>query len=195
MTEIQLFSRSSLLGVIQDREKKIVAEINGYTEEEISEGIEKLCDNIYNKYKFVPPSLLVDEMNMLGKYEREVRTDNLRNIRRVSYCEIEIPFTGERELFLYTPSSFIIKSIPAELVSNAIRLKYLIDDRKAEQIRAEIDGDVKDINILLTNVTSDVNKFNSKIREISIRELQKRRDKFEKEQDVLKNIGIPLKRK
>ncbi len=192
MYDTTLFGKGSLWEVFEKTKNTIALEINQYKEEIVNTNIDDLCDDIYRRYSFETPVLLTEQIKRDDTI-REMRVNKGSYETTVSYFQLDIPFTGKKDLFLYCPSTFTLVGIRADLSANSISLRYSINDRSSDDINREIEDDIKNIDNFLKNIDTDINSFNNKLRDLAKKDIERRIVKLKKDRSVLDGVKFPAK--
>jgi len=190
-----LFSRGSLYQLFKNIENSIVSEIEGYNEAKVNENIDNLCKAIYKKNSLEAPILDDQSIKTVEQGEMEVPNRGTRSTRKITYVKIEIPFSGDGQLFQFVPSQSIMTHIGAELFNDRMNLIYEMNDRTSAQIKSEMDRDIRDIKHNLANIQKEVAAFNPKINVLARENIERRKEKLKKDREVIEGIGFPFKDK
>lgn len=200
-----LFSENLLYDVLSRREEEMFREIDTIEGNRLlNTSVEDLCDYFVQKYKFEVPRLLEEGITV---DQQEVPIDVSKDPRRyildrsqpyyirgtaVTYF---VPFEGDAELFRYRPSTYTFISPMGRISENELILTYPTLEHDANAIKSAFQKDVSDIKWYLTQVESDVSRFNSSLRIKARERIEARRQKLLKDQGLVAALGFPLRKR
>lgn len=163
-----------------------------------------LLDYLFEKYSRKSPVLDKGAMYILN--ESEVDIDVSHDFRYISFpgqpavvkglsITIAIPFTGNGILFNYQPSSFNLNPPRGEIKGQEVHIIYQSVEHDGKSLKREIENNVGNIEGCLTTVKKDVEDFNSSLPPFLNDVLKRRKEKVFKNQNLVKSLNIPLKRR
>ena len=106
-----------------------------------------------------------------------------------------MPFTGEFDLFHHRPSTYTLNPPRANVRNDELVFTYDRLSDEAKSIKTEFDRDRKSVASYLGWIASDVEQFNSKVREDVARLINARREKLLGDRGLVEELGFPLKRR
>jgi hypothetical protein len=115
---------------------------------------------------------------------------------------LEIPFSGDPGIFKLRPSQIGMKYPHAEVLPNHSKdggfvkriFEYPVVNGLDLRIKNEIDSLVGEIQGYLDVANSDVERHNLKLRQVILAAIEERRNRLSYKQDILRNLGIQVKR-
>lgn len=107
---------------------------------------------------------------------------------------IHLPYSGNRELFNYTPSSRMLWTTDVNIGVDEICFDIVNFYDDLTRIKSEIDSTVSKIQSQLKSVNSDVNQYNARLTDILTRAFEERKAVLLKQNHVLTSLDIPLKK-
>lgn len=203
--EKYLFSESDLYNVLRSREDEVFREIDGIEGNRLlNTSVEDLCDYFEQKYTFEVPRLLEERITV---DQREVPIDVSQDFRRAIFDRSKpyyikgtaitcfIPFEGDTELIRYRPSGFTFNPPRGQISENELILTYPTLEHDANAIKSAFQNDLSEIKWYLTQVESDVSRFNSSLRSKVRERIEARRQKLLKDQRLVAALGFPLRKR
>lgn len=198
-----LFSDLDLHAVIVDYRKRIQAEIEGLEQNRLLNTSEQdLADYFVEKFTLEPPVLIKDEM-IADQHETKVDARYhghrwIEDTTRPAYIpgqriDIEIPFTGEADLFKARASTYTMSPPSGRIAQQTLVLSYEIPHDTNQDIRPQLERQLQEIEKHLDWVRNDLSGYNNSIRAIAETAIQKRRERLLANQGRLAALGIPLK--
>jgi hypothetical protein len=108
--------------------------------------------------------------------------------------EVHIPFSGEKDVFKYRPSSWTTVLPTAEVRDGELvqTIEYPADSPR--NVRAEADGLVAQVNRYLEWARGDIERFNGSLAGRTRTAIQRRRDRVRQNYERLAESGIPMRR-
>jgi hypothetical protein len=108
--------------------------------------------------------------------------------------EVHIPFSGEKDVFKYRPSSWTTVLPIAEVRDGELvqTIEYSADSPR--NVRAEADGLVTQINRYLEWARGDIERFNDSLGARTPTAIRRRRDRVRQNYERLAETGIPMRR-
>lgn len=166
---------------------------------------EELVKYLVEKYTFEAPKLREDEMYVSDPTEPDidVSQDPMRGIfdrsqpfyiKGVSVTVV-IPFDGESRFFIFQPSAFTYNPPRAEISGQEIHLEYTRTEHDPEQLKRDIKSDTGNIKQYLEWVKRDIEQFNATVEPFVREVLRHRKEKAQKDLDLVKSLDIPIKRR
>ncbi len=201
----RLFVDADLGSVLTGRQRKWSEEMDSLSESRIlNTSTEDLCSYFVEKYSVEP--LVLDESAIQMDYG-DARVDVSQ---RFEYGIIDrsgpyyitgtrivfhVPFEGDRELFKCRPSTFKLSSPRADVRGNELVFVYEGTTHDARGIKEQFDRDLSSVQENLGWIASDVDRFNSGIRENVSGQIDQRRTKLFQDREIVADLGFPLRRR
>ena len=200
-----LFADADLGSVLSGRQQDWSKEINSLSESQIlNTSPEDLCSYFVEKYRVEP--VVLDESAIQADYG-EARVDVSR---RFEYGIIDrsgphyitgtrivfyVPFEGHRGLFKCRPSTFKLNSPRADIRRDELVFVYEGTMHEARGVKEQFDRDLSSVQENLGWIASDVDRFNSTIREKVSSQIDQRRTKLLQDREIAADLGFPLRRR
>ena len=165
---------------------------------------EDLCSYFVDKYRV--EQIVLDESAIQMDYG-DARVDVSR---RFEYGIIErsrphyvtgtriafyVPFEGDWHLFQYRPSTSRWSSTRANIRVNELVFVYEGTTHDARDAGTQFEQDLNNLKANIGWIASDVERFNSTIRENVSDAIDKRRTKLLQDREIVANLGFPLRRR
>ena len=202
-----LFNESELSNFLGSKKSSLISGIESYDAEYIFNTQEdELIAYLLDNYSLTTPDCLenkihaeIDEANI--EVRRNLR-DSIYNDNRAVFAkglkiEVTIPFTGNPDLFLYQPSSYLMGgNIPtASIKDDALIIQYETIENNPEKIKSLWGNDLSIIKQYLGFIDNDVRRYNTELKQIIITSIANRKKDLANHQNIIKNIGIPVKKR
>ena len=200
-----LFSDADLRDFLDGRQQAWFKEIDSLNESRIlNTSPEDLCSYFVEKYRV--ETLVLDEsaiqvdygdaqVDVSHRFEYAIfdrsRPHYVAGTRIVFY----VPFEGDRALFKCQASRFMLSSPRAEVRGNELVFVYEGTTRDARGVKEQFDRDLSSVQGGLEWIASDVNRFNSTIRENVSGRIDQRRNKLLQDREIVADLGFPLRRR
>ncbi len=136
-------------------------------------------------------------MELVGQEEAFISREDYgrqTNIKANSYT-FSIPFTGDGNLFNYRASTFTYSPPRGVVKGNELHLNFVTTDHDASDLRQALDRKVQTISEHLSWIKKDVIGFNDSLRPKIFSELEKRKEKLLKDQNIVASLGIPIRQR
>lgn len=198
-----LFSDLDLRATLDNQRAQIAKEVEGLDSNRLlNTSEEDLIRYFVEKYTLEAPVLLRDEM-IADQRETQVdaRHHGSRLIRNDSQSfyipgqqiDIEIPFTGEGDLFKARASTFTMSPPRGRIGGQSIILSFEIPHDMDQDIRPALDRQLGEIEQHLEWVSNDVAGYNRGIHAVAETSIQKRKERLLANHGRVAALGIPLK--
>lgn len=204
MTEykVRLFSGKQLGSVIQEREQSIFQYIDNIDANTLlNTNIEDWCNYYESHYKFEVLQLKENEIST----EQEETLVPVMNPYRGGYKQEKgtkfsffIPFEGEQKLFLYQPSVSIGElnnPLSARIYNNELILDYAEWRPEVNKITLQFKQELSIVREKIRYVNIEISNFNNSIRTKIKPIIESRRKKLLQDQNLVADLGYPLKRR
>lgn len=200
-----LFSDGDIFSVIEGRRKQLQDEINGLDRNRIlNSSIEDLCTYLEQKFSLVTPTLREDEavadqnegtveIHDTWRYARSREDGPLRLTGTI--VDLTVPFTGDAQLFGIRPSTFTTVLPVAEVRDDALVFKVSGRDLNPEQVKNDLDRQLKMVQDYLGWQRTSTEEFNATIRGYARDAIESRRKKLLADQNLIAALGFPLKKR
>ena len=106
-----------------------------------------------------------------------------------------VPFSGDSLLFRCAPSTFSLGTPRGEVRSRELVLIYDWIAPDIPGAKREIERDLQQIKTHLSRIETQVNEFNSTLRQKADQEIAARREKLLRDRGVVESLGFPLRRR
>jgi hypothetical protein len=104
-----------------------------------------------------------------------------------------IPFTGERDLFKFQPSTFTLNPPRGIVADHELRLVASAAADSREGLKAALDGEVAKVKMYVDNANADVAGFNERLDGAASAAAERRRAKVLADRDLVASLGLPVK--
>jgi hypothetical protein len=168
----------------------------------LNTSVDDLADYFSNKYKIDVPVL--DEENLVVD-QREKQIDVSRDPNRLisdrsrpfyitgSEIEVEIPFTGESEVFKIQPNPYSLNPPRASVRGNLVTFSIVGTNLQAEQVKSEIERMVRDIQSNLGNLRANLGGLNGQLAGEARAAIEARRSKLLANRNTVAALGFKMK--
>lgn len=205
MREDHFFAELDLRKVMEYREKQMIEEIDGFSENQVlNTAPEDLVQFVVEKYRIEPVRLLKDQMRADVD---DVQVDVSRDPHRVVFnrskplmrpgtaTTVEIPFEGEEDLFRCVASKRSLSPPRGAVDGRLVKHRITQTNPDANEVRKGIDEWVREIETNLERIENDLNPWNDRLPQSARARLERRRKKFLDDRNFGEALGIPLKRR
>lgn len=192
------------------RRQKTEDYLESFSNDEImANDLNILADNCYQKFYLEPISIEEEDLSKRDVKQRKIKhlcdpfwkkdTGQEYLLLDGYSMSFVFPFTGEADLFQCRASAFSLSEYPnIEIAKGSITIHYEVllnemetnDDKNKLIMRLK--SDLKSINIGISYVNADVEKFNQTLKESALSMLQARKQKIENYYSVSKLFEIPV---
>jgi len=108
---------------------------------------------------------------------------------------VVVPFDGDANLLRCRPSAFKMGLPQAEVRGNELKFPFRGTDLDPESVRREVDGAVQEIEFHLEAMRTDLAPFSGELQRIAEDAVKRRKKRLLDQQDVVVNLGIPVRRR
>ena len=202
-----LFYKADVHAVQEHQRRAVeteIAEMDG--NRLLNTNVEDLVSYIADKYRIDVPVL--DEGNMTADHQ-ESKRDVSGDPRRFAYhmgegrpvyvtgteVVIEVPFTGDAELFSVKPNPYSLSPPRGRVHGNTISFRHWSDTPQGGQVKSAIDHWLAEIKEALDRQRENFSGFNDELPRLARARINQRRDKLLASQNMVAGLGIPLKRR
>lgn len=200
-----LFSDADWFSVEQNKLIKMqeeIAAVNG--DRLLNTAVDDLARYFESKFKIEVPSLVTEEIVV---DQREAKIDVRHDPRRWiddrsrpvyvpgTEVEVEIPFTGDAEVFRVRPTTYTLSPPSAEVRSNALVLRISGTDLTADGVQQSINQTINEVqshlNILRTNSAG----LNQQLFQRAKTSIESRRQKLLADRNLVGALGFKMKQR
>jgi hypothetical protein len=200
-----LFCKGDAFSVQEHQGRAMGAEIAGMDGNRLlNTNVDDLVTYIYEKFRIDVPVL--DEAHMTAE-EREARRDVSHDPRRfhmsgdepiiVTGTEviIEVPFSGDPQLFWVRPSQYDTAPPRGEVNGNTLTFRYWNEEPQGAHVKQAVEGWLGHVKNYLQWQRGSFQSFNDSIAGKARVAITQRREKLLANQSLVAGLGIPLKRR
>jgi hypothetical protein len=202
MSRSYLFNNADWFSVQQNQNERMRKELASLSSGRIlGTSIEDLCDYFYGNYRLDVP-ILMKEQIIAEQRERDIDVSHERDrywstpgphYVRGTEISVSVPFSGEAELFKVQPSTFTLTPPCGEIANNSLVIRVAGTALDANTVRAQIDRTISEIEGYLSNLRTNADAFNNGIKAQARQQIEARRAKLLKDQNLVAELGFPLK--
>jgi hypothetical protein len=196
-----LFSEYDGFLVIESQRRQLQTEVSGIPEQRLlNTSVEDLVRYLVEKYQLEVPALEVENA-VADQREAMVEVSGFRygldrgETRSVPGTQVtlEVPFAGDPQMFKVRPSSYNSAPPYAEIRGQSVILVQSGTQLSSEQVQAEFDRMLHDINQYLTWHRNDAQGFNDQLPTLAREAIEHRREKLLANQSVVSGLKFKLK--
>jgi hypothetical protein len=196
-----LFSKYNGFAVIESQRKQLNDEVASLPEQRLlNTSVEDLVRYLAQKYEIEVPVLIVDEAVADQKEAKvEVRGFQYGLERGESrsivgtVVTLEIPFTGDAQVFNVQPSSYDSMPPRADIRDQVVVLTQSGAQLSADEVQAGFDRTIQDINKYLGWHREDAKSFNDSLPTQARHAIEQRRNKLLSNQNLVAGLKFKLK--
>ena len=201
--ESLLFSKADWHRVLEHETRQMAAKIDSIPSDRLlNTSADDLTDYMVEEFRLDVPVL--DEQGIYAD-QRESRIDVSQDFDRAildrgqpfhitgTSIVITVPFSGDHNMFGVRPKSYTLNPPRAAVNDDHLTLTITGTGLSPEQVRAEIDSRLADINTHLDRQRADAADFNDQLRAQAHNQIQRRREKLLADQNLVAGLGFPLK--
>lgn len=200
-----LFSDADWFSVERNQLQKMseeIAALNG--DRLLNTAVDDLSRYFEAKFKVEVPTLVTEEIIVdQREAEIDVRYDPRRWIddrSRPIYVsgtevEVEIPFTGDAEVFRVQPTSYTLNPPSAEVRSNALVLRISSTDLTSEGVQQAINQTINEVQSYLSTLRTNAAGLNQQLFQRSKTSIESRRQKLLADRNLVGALGFKMKQR
>lgn len=200
-----LFSDADWFSVEQNQLKKMqdeIAAVNG--DRLLNTAVDDLARYFESKFKIEVPALVTEEIVV---DQREAKIDVRHDPRRWiddrsrpvyvpgTEVEIEIPFTGDSEVFRVRPTSYTMSPPRAEVRSNALVLRISGTDLTADGVQQSINQTINEVQSHLSTLRTNTAGLNQQLFQRAKTSIESRRQKLLADRNLVGALGFKMKQR
>lgn len=200
-----LFYEAELRDALEGHARSMDAEIAEAPEDHLMQADEdEWVVALVERYSVEAPQLQTDRwwMDPPAEVQVDVRYDRSRDIRDPSRpalingirVVVHVPFTGEADLFKFTPSTRNYNPPSAEVRRGEVVLAVEYPADAPRDVRSEAQGVVDKINNYLGWARTDAEQFNRGLEQRARAAIQARRNRVREAYERAQETGIPMRR-
>lgn len=183
----------------------LLRHLDGLVKKKIDELPEKTILNVGNntlvkaledEFKLTVPSILKESISVTDKEIDQSFEDYGETIHRKGILiTFHVPFEGDGELFKYQPSSFTFNPPRAEIRGNELQISFspAHQDTDGQRTKDEFHRELSSIRQYLNSMTTQVAEFNTKLPEVALSSIEKRKQKLLKDRGIVSSLGYPIR--
>lgn len=186
---------------------KIRNEIEGLDNEKFLSSSRTEFEDYFQNKAYIDPIILNEQyfISQRSSVKLDVSHDFIRSsvygekIKVTGTClEISMSFTGDKNLWSIRPSSFSLSGYP-DITTKETEISFLIsfpdDNASSEQIRREIESNVKSLVDASRSLKRDIDIHNSTVSKQVKLLLEKKYEKAMNATSTIDQLGIPIRRR
>ncbi len=200
-----LFHKYELRAVMDNNEQKMYAEIDAYNSNRLlNTSTEDLAKYFIDKFSIEPIKILEENICV---DQKETKIDATRHPESFFFHDdgphfvtgtaviLEIPFTGDAELFKCRPSTFNFNPPVADIRGNSLIITISTFKHEPEIIRNELKRQINSINEYVEWINRDLAPWNFALPSKAKARIENRKAKLLKDQGLVSALGFPIKRR
>ncbi len=197
-----LFTKYDLLRAIDSQGKKLREHVNKLAEDYVLGASEDdLVAFLKQEYSLDPPVLGEPFIASSEEVDIDVTHDPLRGghfpnqriLVKGMQVHIQVPYTGDGNLFWFQPSHFTL-SPPRGIVTKEYLEFYIRGDRLVgENVKRTLDATLNEIRGYLGHITDSCNAFNNSLEQTIREALSIRKQRLLSHRQILASIGLPIR--
>ena len=196
-----LFFEYDGFAVAENQKRQLVSEVAGIAEQRmLNTSVEDLVAYLVKKYVIEVPVLDVEHA-VADQREAMVEVSGFMygldrgETRSVAgtVVTLEIPFTGDSEVFKVKPSTYNLSPPRAEIRSNIVVLTQSGTNLNVSDVQAGFDRTIRDINEYLGWLRNDARQLNETLPALARQAVEGRRAKLLANQNLVSGLSFKLK--
>lgn len=198
-----LFSDADWFSVERNQLQKMAEEIAAVNGDRLlNTAVDDLARYFESKFNVEVPALITEEIVVDQRETRiDVRHDQRRwidDLSRPVYApgtevEVEIPFTGDAEVFRVQPTSYTFNPPRAEVRQNALVLRISGTDLNAKGVQQSINQTINDIQSYLATLRTNASGLNQQLFQRAKTAIESRRQKLLADRNLVGALGFKMK--
>lgn len=200
-----LFSDADWFSVEQNQLQKMqgeIAAVNG--DRLLNTAVDDLARYFESKFTIEVPTLVTEEIVV---DQREAKIDVRHDPRRWiddrsrpvyvpgTEVEVEIPFTGDAEVFRVRPTSYTMSPPRAEVRSNALLLRISGTDLTADDVQQSINQTINEVQSHLSTLRTNTAGLNQQLFQRAETAIESRRQKLLADRNLVGALGFKMKQR
>ena len=193
-----LFNRHSFSNLLDGMSTQIEEKVHGETREYLlNVNEEEYVAHLISEFAIAAVLIDKEHIEVAQQFEKEIQVSDygLPLTPKRNFLTFAIPFTGERELFFYQPSTFASDPPRAEITkTNEVHIT-LLDSGDPKSIRHELDRAIQKIEQYLIWQRANIDDWNQKLPDMIRSIFKARKQKLLKDCGVVESLGFPLRKR
>lgn len=200
-----LFCNVDWHSVAEHQKREMANAIDGYDADQLlNTATDDLAEYFVNLYRIDVPTLDLDAIIAdQREIQIDVSQDPLRYIRDRSQpfyitgtrVEVEIPFTGEPEVFRIQPTTFSLNPPRGDIRGNTLVLAVQGSRLDPEAVRPQIDQQIESITSVLDHLQSSTAGLTEVLSKSAVERIEGRKSKLLADRNLVSGLGFPMKRR
>jgi hypothetical protein len=200
-----LFSDADWFSVERNQLQKMAEEIAAVNGDRLlNTAVDDLARYFESKFNIEVPTLVTEEIVV---DQRETKIDVRHDPRRWiddrsrpvyvpgTEVEVEIPFTGDAEVFRVQPTSYTLNLPRAEVRQSALVLRISGTDLNAEGVQQSINQTINDIQSYLVTLRTNASGLNQQLFQRAKTAIESRRKKLLADRNLVGALGFKMKQR
>ena len=162
---------------------------------------DEIIDHIFSKYEIIPLQIFENEMSSESNDIKVRYRDDNREYDGIKF-RVELPFTGDSQLWHLRPSTYVSNFPEGSVVCKCNRegMGILVFDigvelnQNIDASNKQVEGNLKYIKLFIDYQRVDIERLNADIKTVAKNHIHIRREKLKKKEAVIKAFKVPLRR-
>jgi hypothetical protein len=201
-----LFWQGSLLELIQEQNRKLLAEVDSYDRNSLlHSNLEEVAQSFAEKYTLGPVKLCREQTEIIAHGQTTI-SQGKRNClvlydpsvgqhSAATYYKFAVPFDGDSRLFINRPSEVEMELPWGDVVGSEVYVLCQTTSRDKQAIRSLVDDNLNRVERWLFRANKEVEPFNAGLKGTALDRLQKRKHKLLQDNSLAESLGFPLRRR
>ncbi len=201
-----LFTKYDSYGYFEVRKNLVKNDINNLDKKALENSEDSLSLILFHKWKIEPFKTEDYYQSDGGEVDIDLSQNpkyfashtGKRIIKKGKRIKIHIPFSGGTlDLFSVMPSSYTTVYPKGKVLENEVILNFdfLSESESSEELLKRIKYDEELVLKYLNWLNKDISQYNEQIQNLISSEIQTRKSKLEKDDEIINSLGIPSKKK
>lgn len=192
-----LFCEGSLHGVLDGHQRKLSNQIDSYDQNKLlNSNVDDLVRYFVAEGRLEVPAIRDADISV-DQVEINMEVIDYARLITVKGTQIQcfVPFTGDPQLFRFTPSSHTANPPFAQVQGQEVVMVFNRRDHDAAAVKADIDRSVAEVKRWLVWVEDDVKKFNEQLPANVRARIEARRQRLLRDAGMVASLGFPMRRR
>lgn len=200
---VELFNKFDWHSFVKFNRESLVQEINSFNGNRLlNTSDDDLVKYFHEKYYFNIPEINESDITVeQNEVDIDVSRDPLRFIQNRNHpyyikgtkITFNIPFSGEEVFFNVQPSRFYMKIFLGDISNNCIIYSISSHESTTDKIQSSIENYLREIKEYLETQRKDAIPYNDSLDNSIRSQIQKRKSKLLKDQNMVSSLGFRLK--
>jgi hypothetical protein len=200
-----LFYKVGMHGLMDNQLARVAQEIAGYDGDQLlNTPSGDLVPYFVEKYQLEVPTLHKDQAYVDQREGQVAVIDyfardygGARAAREITgtHVELTVPFSGDKEMFYVTPTTYNSAPPRAIVTSNAVMIRVAGRDMAPDQVKRQLDSTLADIEQYLNWQRSTSNDFNQRLATSVRQSVEVRKTKLLADRNLVAGLGFPIKQR